>query len=93
MNILNAIKVYAEGWKVSASRDFTQEELEGVSEAYTVDSQYGTSVCLVLKSGGKGFIPLDRDSAVGAGVSVDLSKAKLLTLSRSGEADIYRVSI
>lgn len=91
MNILSAIKIYQGSWSVTASRPFSAEELQNISDAYVVDSQYGNSVCLCLKSGGKGFIPLDRDSTLNVGDPVDLASAKLLTLSREGDADIYRV--
>ena len=75
------------------SRAFTQEEQDEVSSATVVDSQYGNSVCFMMKSGGQTFIPLDQSSSLGVGESVDLSKAKLITLCKKGENDIYRVRI
>lgn len=93
MNIFSSLKTYAGKWSVSNSRDFTEEEIDQVSSASVVPSQYGNSVCFLMHSGAQSFIPLSNDSSLGVGSSVDLSKAKLLTLSRAGEADIYRVSI
>jgi hypothetical protein len=46
-----------------------------------------------MKNGGLTFIPLSQDSSLGIGEEVDLTKAKVLTLGKSGEADIFRVSI
>ena len=46
-----------------------------------------------MVGGGLTFIPLDQNSTLGVGEVVDLTKAKLLTLGKSGENDIYRVSI
>ena len=91
MNVFNSLRVYAGKWSVKNSRLFTQEEIDGVSSATVVDSQYGMSVCFFMKSGGQTFIPLSNTSSLGLGDAVDLKTAKLLTLAREGEADIYRV--
>lgn len=91
MNIFSSLRVYAGKWFVSNSRSFTADEIGAVQSAHVVDSQYGNSVCFVMKSGGQTFIPLSTNSTLGLGDSVDLTKAKLLTLSRDGDADIYRV--
>lgn len=91
MNIFSALRVYAGNWKETALRAFSSDELSAVASATVVDSQYGQSVCFVMKSGGKTFIPLDQNSSKATGESVDLSKASLVTLSKQGEADIYRV--
>lgn len=93
MNIFNSLRNYAGKWSVKESRNFSQEEINSVSEAYVVDSQYGNSVCFVMIGGGQTYIPLSTNSSLGLGDSVDVSKAKLLTLSRAGEADIQRVEI
>lgn len=93
MNIFNAIKVYAGKWQVKDSRAFSQEEIDAVAKASVVDSQYGLSVCFFLKSGGQSFIPLSSTSSLNVGDAVNLSTAKLLTLSREGDNDIMRVEI
>ena len=91
MNIFSSLRVYAGKWAVKAHRVFNQEELAAIYSATVVPSQYGNSVCFMMVSGGKTFIPLDQSSALGVGENVDLSKAELLTLTKEGEADIYRV--
>lgn len=91
MNIFSSLRLYAGKWAVKASRVFNQEELAGISSARVVASQYGNSVCFMMVSGGQTFIPLDQSSTLGVGETVDMSKAELLTLSKEGEADIYRV--
>jgi hypothetical protein len=93
MNIFSSLRVYAGKWAVKASRDFAAEEINAVDHAEVVDSQYGNSVCFFMKSGGQTFIPLSTNSSLGIGDAVDLTKAKLLTLERPGDADIYRVEI
>lgn len=91
MNIFSALKVYAGKWNVKESRDFTQEEMDAIDTASVVDSQYGMSVCFLMKSGGQTYIPLSNDSSKSVGDTIDLKTAKLLTLGRQGEADIFRV--
>lgn len=93
MNIFSSLKVYAGKWNESAKRAFDAEEIAAVEKAQVVESNYGFSVCFMMKSGGETFIPLDRNSTLGVGDSVDLTKAQLVTLSRAGEDDIYRVRI
>ena len=92
MNIFNAIKVYAGKWQVKNTRNFTQEEIDAVQSASVVDSQYGLSVCFILRSGGQSYIPLDQNRTKSVGDSIDLSKAQLITLGREGDNDIMRVS-
>ena len=91
MNIFSSLRVYAGKWAVKASRAFSEDEINAVDHASVVDSQYGNSVCFFMKSGGQTFIPLSTNSTLSLGDDVDLSKAKLLTLGREGDADIYRV--
>lgn len=91
MNIFSSLVVYAGKWNLKASRNFEREEILAVSEAEVVPSQYGNSVCFHMVSGGKTFIPLSSDSNLTVGDTVDLSKAKLLTLEKDGESDILRV--
>ena len=92
MNIFSALRLYAGKWQVKDSRSFTADEINAVDQATVIDSQYGMSVCFFMKSGGQTYIPLDMNSSKSVGDVIDLSTAKLLTLERQGEADIYRVS-
>lgn len=90
-NIFSSLRVYAGKWQLKASRAFSAEEVAAVSSAVVVASQYGNSVCFTMVSGGQAFIPLSQNSAKAVGETIDLANAKLLTLEKSGEADIYRV--
>ena len=87
------MRVYAGKWEVKSIRGFTEEEIKAVVQAVVVPSQYGNSVQFTMAGGGLTFIPLDQNSTLGSGEIVDLTKAKLTTLEKSGEADIYRVTI
>ena len=90
-NIFASLRLYPGKWTVKNSRKFSQEEIDAVASAYVVDSQFGSSVCFMMKSGGTSFIPLSNTSSLNIGDEVVLSNATLLTLGREGEADIYRV--
>lgn len=93
MNIFSTLRTYVGKWSVKSSRAFTQEEIQAVESATVVPSQYGNSVCFMMVGGGQTYIPLANDATVGVGESIDLTKAKLLTLEKGGESDIHRVSI
>ena len=90
-SIFEKLNVYAAKWAKTSSRPFNSDELNAVSNAVVVDSDYGKSVCFFMKSGGRTYLPLSTESSLVAGEEVDLSTAKLITLSKSGESDILRV--
>lgn len=92
MNIFSSLRVYAGKWSEKARRAFSKEEIEAISSATVVESQYGNSVCFTMLSGGQTYIPLDINSSKSVGDTIDLGSAELVTLSKQGEADIYRVS-
>ena len=91
MNIFSALRVYAGKWSEKSVRDFSSEEVAAVEQAKVVESQYGFSVCFMMKAGGQTYVPLDQNSSLGIDDVVDLSTAKLVTLQKPGESDIYRV--
>lgn len=93
MSIFDSLRVYAGKWEVKSTREFTEDEIKAVVQAVVVPSQYGNSVQFTMIGGGLTFIPLDQNSTLGIGEIVDLTKARLVTLCKSGENDIYRVSI
>lgn len=93
MNIFSALRVYAGKWSEKSSRNFSSEEVAAVEKAEVVESQYGFSVCFFMVGGGQSYIPLDQNSSAAIGEQIDLTKASLVTLSRPGEDDIYRVRI
>lgn len=91
MNIFNNLRVYAGKWQVKESRNLSPEEKASVLQAVVVPSQYGNSVQFTMQGGGLTFIPLSQNSSLCVGELVDLEKAQLVTLCKSGEADIYRI--
>ena len=93
MNIFSSLRVYAGKWSVKSTRNLTSEEIAQISQAAVVPSQYGNSVQFTMVSGGLTYIPLDQNSNCAIGEVIDLAKAKLTTLMKDGEADIYRVTV
>jgi hypothetical protein len=93
MNIFSALRVYAGKWSEKAVREFTADEINAVDSATVVESNFGFSVCFFMKVGGQTYIPLDQNSSATVGDNIDLSKAKVVTLQRPGEEDIYRVRV
>lgn len=93
MNIFAALRIYAGKWNESGKRAFTTEEINAVDRAEVVESNFGLSVCFFLKVGGQSYIPVDQNSSACVGDVIDLSKAELVTLSKQGEDDIFRVRI
>ena len=91
MSIFESLRVYAGKWSVKDSRAFTADEINAVDHATVVASEYGNSVCFHMRAGGMTFIPLSNASTKGVGEAVELKDAKLLTLSKQGEADIVRI--
>ena len=91
MNIFDGLNVYGGKWNVVNSRSFAPEETALVKNAEVVSSDYGKSVCFFMVGGGQTYISLSNQSALGVGDSVDLSKAKVLTLHRDGSDDITRI--
>jgi hypothetical protein len=91
MNIFAGLQVYGGSWQVKDSRSFNAEEIAAVKKAEVVASEYGNSVCFFMHSGGQTYIPLSNQSQLGVGDTVDLSKAKILTLHRDGNDDITRI--
>ena len=79
------------GWEVKECRPFSPDEIAAVKRAEVVASQYGSSVCFFMNSGGQTYIPLLSPSSLIVGDFVDLKTAKLVTLWREGKDDIYRV--
>lgn len=89
------LQVYGNNpWNVVNSRSFTATEVNAIRSNTVVDSQYGKSVCFFLKGGGQTYIPISNrgaDAAIGS--SIDMTKAKLVTLHRDGDGDIVRVEL
>lgn len=91
MNIFAGLQVYGGSWNVVATRSFEPEEIAAVKKAEVVNSEYGKSVCFYMVGGGQTYIPLSNQSSLAVGDSIDLNKAKLLTLHRDGSDNITRV--
>lgn len=93
MNIFDSLQMYAGQWQVVNSRNFSDEERNAVVGTEIVASQYGKSVCFFMKSGQQAYIPVSNTCDPALGSSIDMEKAKVITLSRPGDANIQRVEL
>ena len=80
-------------WEVSQVRPFTQQEIDSIEIMKVVSSQYGKSVEFKMKQGGVIYIPLYPTENIPEGDSIDPNSVELLTLSKRGEKDIFRVKL
>lgn len=94
MGILSSLRTYRGKWNVSDRQKFSESELEEIVSNEVVPSDYGNSVRLNKKNGEVAFLPISNTSKdVNIGESVELAKCFVLTLSRTGDDDIYRIEV
>lgn len=89
-NIFDLLVNYG-SWTKTAEREFNQAELDRIASATVVEGQFRPSVCFTMKAGGKSYMGLSPYSKLAVGDTVDLSKAKIVTLSKPGEKDIRKL--
>lgn len=82
-----------EHWRLVEERPFTNEEINAVAKTKVVKSQYGSSVEFTMVKGGVSYIPMWDKDALPIGATLDMNKAKLMTLRKEGEKDLLRVSV
>lgn len=93
MSIFSGCTSYAGKWEVTSVNPMPKEDIEAVQSAHVVNSQYGLSVCFMMKAGNRFYIPLDSNSEAAEGDAVNLQDAKVVILSKQGEADIQRIRL
>lgn len=89
-NIFDSLTHYGI-WKKVAERSFNQAEIESVASASVVEGNHGLIVCFMMRAGGRTYLGLSPNSKLPIGEEIDLTKAKLITLSKPGECDIHMV--
>lgn len=90
-NVFMSLRMYAGNWVLVDSRPFNEAEKASVTSATVVDSQYGPSVCFMMKTGQRGYIPVSSNSSLKIGDAVDMNTAKVITLFREGDGNITRI--
>lgn len=91
MGFLSSLRTYAQSWSETARAKFDKTEIAEVEKAEVVSSNYGLSACFFMKSGGRKYLPLSRDVEANEGDLINLKSAEVITLSREGDDDIYRL--
>lgn len=92
-SIFKSFKTYAESWKVVDVTKFEEDDVQEISQAEVIESEFGYSVCFTLRSGGKKYIPLEKESPAGLGDIIDVRKATIITLAKQGRENIHRIRI
>lgn len=93
LQVKASIKHVAEMWRISNSRHLTNEEITAISSNRVVKSQYGLSVEFSMQKGGVIYIPLLDKNKLSENAEINLQEAQILTLSKEGEKDIYRIKV
>lgn len=93
MGIFSNLNVYkSQKWNVKSVDPITDDDLQDVESVSLRAGDYGVSVCLTLRNGDHQYIPMANDSKAMASVTLDdMRAAKVVTLSRDGDKDIYRI--
>ena len=89
MGFLDKLRTYAGSWNEASRDKLSKTEQASIESIEVVEGQYGLSMCFLMKTGGKKFMPLSRDSQLEEGDSVDLKSVEISTLEREGE-EIFR---
>lgn len=93
MGLFDKLPSYGK-WNVTNREKFSADEVASVVKAEVVPSDYGLSVRVDRVGGNYTFIPVSTTSKdVAVGEPVDLSKCFMITLSKSGANDIYKIEI
>lgn len=78
-------------WSVKKEEFLSKEEIDMIESTEVVPTDDGTSMCFHLKQGGRVWIPISSESDLRIGDSMDFEKNKILTLTRIGFNDTYRI--
>lgn len=91
MGFLDKLRTYAGSWSEASRDKLSKIEQASIESIEIVEGQYGLSMCFLMKTGGKKFMPLSRDSQLEEGDSVDIKSVEISTLERDGE-EIYKAN-
>ncbi len=83
-------KLYGGSWSVSKSQPLAEVAPE-VKSGRIVEGQYGLQVVCTMQDGRTGYMPLSKNSELQAGDELPMATAKVLTLSKEGEDNTYRI--
>lgn len=90
MDFFSKLKEYGGSWTPVDTFALDAKVLNQISSAKVTESQYGSAICFLLKSGRTKFIPLNRDSTLVEGDVIDPKSVEITRLERAGDEDIFR---
>ena len=89
---LSSLMTYAESWVPVSEELLSNIDPNGFEEIISAhvmskEQEWGTStsICLMLKSSGRKYIPLSNKSDLKVGDEVDVNSLKVIELERGGE--------
>ena len=94
MGFLDSLRTYAGSWEVTNTEKLSAAEIKSVDKIEVIEKEFdwGTSVsmCFFMKTGGRKYVSLSRDSKLNVGDIVDPKSVEILTLERDGDDPIYK---
>lgn len=90
MGFLDSLRTYAGSWSVTEKSKLAAGEIKLVDSVEVISSDYGLSMCFMMKAGGRKYVPLSKDCELSEGDIVDPKSIEILTLERDGDEPIYR---
>lgn len=91
MSIFSGLTNYGGAkWGVESTRSISAAEKKEIDGAEVVSSEYGLSMCFTMKSGGKKYLPVSRDSQLAEGDVVAINSIQFIELGREGDNNIFR---
>lgn len=88
INILSIAKTVYGGWSLKSSEKL---DTENIQSAQVVMGDYGLNICFFLKTGQKVYQSLSTNSKLNEGDVPELDKLKVLTLTKPGNPDCYKI--
>lgn len=94
MGFLDSLRSYEGSWSETTREKLSASDVKSVDSIIVVEKiqDWGTStsMCFIMKSGVKKFVPLSRDSSLEEGDEVKPESVEIITLERDGNEPIYR---
>ena len=89
-SFLSSLQEYGGAYQVAKQAKLSNEDLASLSKITVVNSDFGESMCFHTLAGTMKFVPLDKDSKLTAGQTVDPQSVTIKQLEKPGFSSILR---
>ena len=94
MGLFTGRQVYAQKWTVKSVDAISEDDAAMFISTRVVPSEYGMSCKFNFKEGYSQYIPVSTEcNSLEIGECPNIKDLKVLTLSRPGDTDIYRIDV